>query len=70
MMFTTSGLLILNLGLLAQALALVGPQPEGAITGRIGHLTKASTSAYLTCPGKILNLLTIGNIKRVYKPPY
>jgi hypothetical protein len=68
MMFTTSGLLILNL--LARALALVGPQPEGDVTGRIGHLTKASTSAYLTCPGKILNLLTIENIQRVYKPPY
>jgi hypothetical protein len=52
MMFTTSGLLILNLGLLAQALALVVPQPEVDVTGRIGHLTKASTSANRPCPGK------------------
>ncbi|MFN9953599.1 MAG: hypothetical protein ACK55I_10890 [bacterium] len=33
-------------------MALVGPQPEVAVTGRIEHLTKASTSANLTCPGK------------------
>jgi hypothetical protein len=51
-MFATAWLLILNLGLLAQALALVVPQPEVDVTGRIEHLTKASTSANLTCPGK------------------
>jgi hypothetical protein len=51
-MVTTSGLLILNLGLLARALALVVPQPEVDVTGRIEHVTKASTSANLTCPGK------------------
>jgi hypothetical protein len=51
-MFATAWLLVLNLGLLAQALALVVPQPEVDVTGRIEHLTKASTSTNLTCPGK------------------
>jgi hypothetical protein len=51
-MFATAWLLILNLGLLAQTLALVVPQPEVDVTGRIEHLTKASTSANLPCPGK------------------
>ncbi len=44
-MFTTAGLLILNLGILVHALALV-PQHEGSgdVTGKLRHLTKASTS--------------------------
>jgi hypothetical protein len=51
MMFATAGLLVLNLGVLAQVLAQV-PQPEGDVTRKNRHLTKASTSTNLTCPGK------------------
>jgi hypothetical protein len=60
MLFATAGLLILNLGLLAQALVLLpegsGDVPwhevNGDVAEKIRHLTKASTSADTTCPGK------------------
>jgi hypothetical protein len=45
-MFATAGLLVLNLGILVQALVPLDPQQEGSadVTERIRHLTKASTS--------------------------
>jgi hypothetical protein len=53
MLSVMAGLLVLNLGLLAQALAPLVPQREssGDVTGKISHLSKAATSAS-ACPGK------------------
>jgi hypothetical protein len=59
-MFASTGLLVLNLGLLAQAVVLLpegsGDVPlhevNGDVAEKIRHLTKASTSADTTCPGK------------------
>jgi hypothetical protein len=59
-MFASTGLLVLNLGLLAQALVLL-PESSGDVplhevnedvAEKIRQLTKASTSADTTCPGK------------------
>jgi len=46
----TAGLLLLNLGLLAQAMV---PEQKGSadVTGKIRHVTQVSTSAS-ACPGK------------------
>jgi hypothetical protein len=47
MLFATTGLLVLNLGLLAQALVPL-QEDSGVVTGQIQHLTQVSAS----CPGK------------------
>jgi len=59
-MFASTGLLVLNLGLLAQALVKLpegsGDVPlhevNGDVAEKIRQLTRASTSADTTCPGK------------------